>query len=310
MQAPMATMAGLDDSDYGSDVDEQALDAVLSSCSKASFTTRALAADDESDIETCYGSDIDETAELVLLYPTPTRPPIVQPPKDMQSLGISADQSKSSLMALPPELRNLIYEKLFEEFVADWIPCKFYTQPHMLLACKQIYGEAISVFYCTATFRAQNYNMLEKRIRRLRLCHRRLVQNLDIDTQADFEKLGGFLYLSEEKRYIKEVDKYAEIELSKIRGLLKSSSLKELQIQSLRASIKLPNGEIIWCANPTKALTAYEDAEKQKKSKAPAPAKSTTADGTVTRVTISDHDWADGVWSSSLQTFVLIVPDD
>ncbi|KAK5722873.1 hypothetical protein LTR17_014176 [Elasticomyces elasticus] len=303
----MAAMAGLDDSDYGSDVDEQALDA-LSSCSKPSFTPRALAADDESDIETCYGSDIDETAELVLVNPTPTRPPIVQPPKDMRSLGTFADQSKSSLMSLPPELRNLIYEKLFEDFVADWIPCKFYTQPNLLLACKQIYGEAISVFYCTATFRAHNYNMLEKRIRRLRLCHRRLVQNLDIDTQADFEKLGGFLYLSEEKRYIKEVDEYAEIELSKIRELLKTSSLKELQIQSLRASMKLPNGEIVWCADPTKALTAYEEAEK-KKIKAPAPAKPTSADGTITRVTISDHDWADGVWSSSLQTFVLIVPD-
>ncbi|KAK4902268.1 hypothetical protein LTR27_001171 [Elasticomyces elasticus] len=303
-------MADRDDSDYGSDVDEQALDAVLSSCSKASFTTRALVADDESDIETCYGSDIDETAELVLVNPTPTRAPIAQPPKDMRSLGTSADQSKSSLMSLPPELRNLIYEKLFEDFTAKWIPCKFYTQPNLLLACKQIYGEAISVFYCTATFRAQNYNILEKRIRRLRLCHRRLVKNLDIDTQAGWAKMTICLILSGQGRTIKEAVQYAEFELERVQKLLKTSSMKELRIESLRASIKLPNAETIWCADPTKALIAYEDAEKQKKSKAPAPAKSTTAGGTVTRVNISDHDWADGVWSSSLQTFVLIVPDD
>ncbi len=192
-------MASVEDSDYGSDLDEVMLEKVLGSCARPGLTTvaktgKALAPPDDgeygSEIDerdfdegvSDYGSDIDSTtAERRLLSATPARCQAA-PPKDMQSLGNCVGQTKSPLLSLTPELRNLIYEKTFEDFTADWIPCKFYAPPSLLLACKQIYVEAISVFYSTATFRASDFNTLDKRIRRLRYCHRRLVRNIDIDT--------------------------------------------------------------------------------------------------------------------------------
>jgi len=192
-------MAGIEDSDYGSDLDEVMLGKVLSSCARPGLPTVAKAGKrlalpndseygsevDERDFDegvSDYGSDIDSTtAERLLLAATPVRRRAA-PPKDMQSLGNCVGQMKSPLLSLTPELRNLIYEKVFEDFTADWIPCKFYAPPSVLLTCKQTYVEAISVFYSTATFRASDFNTLDKRIRRLRYCHRRLVRNIDIDT--------------------------------------------------------------------------------------------------------------------------------
>ncbi|TKA75592.1 hypothetical protein B0A55_06350 [Friedmanniomyces simplex] len=316
-------MAAVDDSDYGSDVDELALGKVLSSCAKPGLNLakagKVPALEDDSDYgsdidetvlaedDSDYGSDIDSTiAERLLLNVTPVRRRAAQP-KDMQSLSNCAEQAKSNLLSLAPELRNLIYEKLFEEFTAEWVRCKFYAPPSVLLACKQIYGEAITVFYGTATFRAKSFNILDKRIRRLRYCYRRLIRKLDIDTQEHFTKLGCWVYLSKEQGSIKRSEEYAENELTKVRDLCKTSSLKELDLRSLRASIKLPSGETLWSEEPTKALADYEEARRKTK-KEPVPTRPTSE--TVTRVTLFDKDWADGVWSNSLQTFVLLIPDD
>ncbi|KAK0874907.1 hypothetical protein LTR87_011233 [Friedmanniomyces endolithicus] len=259
-------MASVEDSDYGSDLDEVMLEKVLGSCARPGLTTvaktgKALAPPDDgeygSEIDerdfdegvSDYGSDIDSTtAERRLLSATPARFQAA-PPKDMQSLGNCVGQTKSPLLSLTPELRNLIYEKTFEDFTADWIPCKFYAPPSLLLACKQIYVEAISVFYSTATFRASDFNTLDKRIRRLR-------------------------------------------------------TFKELNLRSLRASIKLPNGEIVWSEEPTKALALYNE----KNEKKPWPPIRRRC--TLPRVTLSDQDLADGMWSSTLQAFVLVIHDD
>lgn len=60
--------------------------------------------------------------------------------------------------ALPAELRNLIYEKTFEDTsirlpAERWHPdTKKYEPPGILLASKQIYAEAVKIFHHTTTF--------------------------------------------------------------------------------------------------------------------------------------------------------------
>ncbi|KAK0254580.1 hypothetical protein LTR91_017296 [Friedmanniomyces endolithicus] len=314
-------MAGIEDSDYGSDLDEVMLGKVLSSCARPGLPTVAKAGKrlalpndseygsevDERDFDegvSDYGSDIDSTtAERLLLAATPVRRRAA-PPKDMQSLGNCVGQMKSPLLSLTPELRNLIYEKVFEDFTADWIPCKFYAPPSVLLTCKQTYVEAISVFYSTATFRASDFNTLDKRIRRLRYCHRRLVRSIDVDTQQQFIKRGHPLRWTEKKHWVHRSEKYAELELTRVRNLFKTGPFKELNLRSLRASIELPNGETVWSEDPTKALALYYE----KNEKAPRPPR--WRGGTLSRVTLSEQDLAAGMWSSTLQTFVLVILDD
>ncbi|KAK0925872.1 hypothetical protein LTR57_004476 [Friedmanniomyces endolithicus] len=225
-------MASVEDSDYGSDLDEVMLEKVLGSCARPGLTTvaktgKALAPPDDgeygSEIDerdfdegvSDYGSDIDSTtAERRLLSATPARCQAA-PPKDMQSLGNCVGQTKSPLLSLTPELRNLIYEKTFEDFTADWIPCKFYAPPSLLLACKQIYQQ--------------------------------------------FIKRGPPLRWTEKKHWVHRSEKYAELELTRVHHLFQTSTFKELNLRSLRASIKLPNGEIVWSEEPTKALALYNE---------------------------------------------------
>ncbi|KAK1059201.1 hypothetical protein LTR12_000625 [Friedmanniomyces endolithicus] len=316
-------MAGVEDSDYGSDLNEIMLEKVLSSCARPGPTTVAKAAKglalpndseygsevDERDFDegvSDYGSDIDSTtAERLLLNATPVRRRAA-PPKDLQSLGNCVGQMKSPLLSLTPELRNLIYEKTFEEFTVEWIPCKFYEPPSILLACKQVYVEAISVFYSTATFRASDFNTLDKRIRRLRYCHRRLVRRLEIDTQQQFAKRGPPLRWTEKKHWAAQrSEQHAELELARVRNLFKTRPFKELNLRSLRASIKLPNGETVWSEDSVKALALYNEKQNEKP---PWPPR--WRGGTVPRVTLSDQHLANGVWSSTLQAFVLVIPDD
>ncbi|KAK0282206.1 hypothetical protein LTS00_012321 [Friedmanniomyces endolithicus] len=315
-------MVGTEDSDYGSDVDEVMLENVLCSCARPGLTTvaktdKALLAPpndneygsevDERDFDeggSDYGPDIDSTtAERLLLTATPARRRAA-PPQDMQSLGNCVGQTKSPLLSLTPELRNLIYEKTLEKFTAEWIPCKFYEPPSVLLACKQIYIEAISIYYSTATFRASDFNTLDKRIRRLRYCHRRLFRNIDIDTQQQYIKRGPPLCGTEKRHWIHRSEKFAELELTKVRNLFQTSTFKELNLRSLRASIKLPNGEIVWSEEPALALALYH--EKQSEEKWPPRLRRST----LSRVTLSEQDIADGMWSSTLQAFVLVIPDD
>ncbi|KAK1075404.1 hypothetical protein LTR74_000366 [Friedmanniomyces endolithicus] len=314
-------MAGIEDSDYGSDLDEVLLGKVLSSCARPGLPTVAKAGKrlalpndseygsevDERDFDegvSDYGSDIDSTtAERLLLAATPVRRRAA-PPKDMQSLGNCVGQMKSPLLSLTPELKNLIYEKTFEDFTVEWIPCKFYEPPSLLLACKQVYVEAISVFYSAATFRASDFNTLDKRLRRLRYCHRRLVRNIDVDTQQQFIKRGHPSRWTEKKHWVHRSEKYAELELTRVRNLFKTSPFKELNLRSLRASIELPNGETVWSEDPTKALALYYE----KNEKVPRPPK--WRGRTNSRVTLSEQDLADGMWSSTLQAFILVIPDD
>ncbi|KAK3110783.1 hypothetical protein LTR53_014580 [Teratosphaeriaceae sp. CCFEE 6253] len=303
-----------DDDCYGSEPDDRVLSRILSICEKAHSYQEIEHDSDygselDDDVGSDYGSDVDDsTVEKLLARATPLRQRAAAP-TDMRTLGVCALQTGSTLLDLPPELRNLIYETLFEDHIAEWTFGKFCKSPNILLACKRIYIEAISVFYCRATFRAQSLKLLESRLRRLRSCHRRMITRLDIDTQHSFTREGGFIadWGTTPRPKVVTIEEFAECYLTSFRDLLRqASSLKELKIRSLRASIRLPNSQLVWTSEPTNALRAYKAAqeEQEKKSKWRESGKPTVA-----RVPLTDNDWADGVWSSSLQTFVIITPD-
>ncbi|MCJ1333450.1 hypothetical protein MMC10_010149 [Thelotrema lepadinum] len=65
-------------------------------------------------------------------------------------------QPNSSLLSLPPEIRNDIYERVFDYMVFDARSLSYgprnFTAKNLLLTCKQIHTEAIKVFYSTTTF--------------------------------------------------------------------------------------------------------------------------------------------------------------
>ncbi|KAK3066709.1 hypothetical protein LTR53_016828 [Teratosphaeriaceae sp. CCFEE 6253] len=286
-----------DDDCYGSEPDDRALSRILSICDKAHSYQEIEHDSDygselDDDVGSDHGSDVDDsTVEILLARATPLRQRAAAP-TDMRTLGVCALQTGSTLLDLPPELRNLIFETLFEDYIAEWTFGKFCKSPNILLACKRIYVEAISVFYCRATFRAQSLKLLESRLRRLR-----------------FTREGGFIADWETTPRPKAVtiEEFAECYLTSLRDLLRqASSLKELKIRSLRASIRLPNSTLVWTSEPTNALRAYKAAqeEQEKGSKSRESGKPTVA-----RVPLADNDWADGLWSSSLQTFVIVIPD-
>lgn len=60
-----------------------------------------------------------------------------------------AGQSDSSLLALPAELRNRIYDLVFEDCIQDVTirRPKSQTPSNLLLTCKQAYQEAIGIYY-------------------------------------------------------------------------------------------------------------------------------------------------------------------
>lgn len=64
------------------------------------------------------------------------------------------DPTQVPLLALPPELGNAVYELAFDGAVLEvYQPL---TSPSLLLTCKQINDEALSIFYTSVTFQAQD----------------------------------------------------------------------------------------------------------------------------------------------------------
>ncbi|KAK4494819.1 hypothetical protein PRZ48_014175 [Zasmidium cellare] len=63
-----------------------------------------------------------------------------------------AEDTDSPLLNLPPELRNNIYELVFTNTTINFNTTATRRPPSLLLSCKQIYTEAVTVYYAEATF--------------------------------------------------------------------------------------------------------------------------------------------------------------
>lgn len=61
-----------------------------------------------------------------------------------------ADQSNSPFFKLPPELRNAIYGTVFQNHTIEVVSAERNLKaqpPGLLVACKQVYTEAVEIFY-------------------------------------------------------------------------------------------------------------------------------------------------------------------
>ncbi|KAK3678798.1 hypothetical protein LTR78_001251 [Recurvomyces mirabilis] len=250
------------DTNYGSDVDPAIVDPEVVDISDGNDETD-YGSDDglvvaehevitisDDDSESDYGSDIDHaTAE--------------------QLYGIaSISQPSCALLQLPPELRDLFYEKAFEDFTAEWTTGQWFKPPGILFSCKQIFSEAINIFYNTATFQTCSYNMLERRLLRLRYQHRRLVSKIQLDSasqgvlsnestlRSTFVALVAHGALHK-PHHIKSAQQ-AEDDVAKVRALLgKNRNLREVRLVKLEASVKDLHGGIIWTEDPTSVLIRF-----------------------------------------------------
>lgn len=71
-------------------------------------------------------------------------PPTIFGPTDM------TDQSASPIFKLPPELRNAIYSLVFQDHTVEVVSVERYLKaqpPGLLITCKQLYTEAVEVYY-------------------------------------------------------------------------------------------------------------------------------------------------------------------
>lgn len=88
-------------------------------------------------------------------------------------LDNAADQTGSRLLGLPAELRNRIYEMAFFDTVVvlpsikKVSPKGLFKGPGILLACKQTYAEAVTLYYTLPTFEAYTGSRLSRWLRRI-----------------------------------------------------------------------------------------------------------------------------------------------
>ncbi|KAK4556725.1 hypothetical protein LTR86_006296 [Recurvomyces mirabilis] len=222
----------------------------------------------DNESESDYGSDIDPATAEQLYGIASSQNLRLQLPQDRRRLGRTVSQPNCLLLQLPPELRNLFYEKAFEDFIAEWTTGQWFKSPGILFSCKQIFDEAINVFYNTVTFQASSHNILERRLLRLRYQHRRLVCKLRIDSASQTAFIEDTLLRTivaglvaqgaQRKPYHIKSAQQAEDAVAKVRALLgKNRNLREIKLVKLEASVKDSHGGIIWTEDPTSVLIRF-----------------------------------------------------
>ncbi|KAK5111469.1 hypothetical protein LTR62_004921 [Meristemomyces frigidus] len=286
-------MASTQDSDYGFDIDDATLTKILEAITPASSPAKQRSprevitiSDDEDDSE--YGSDIDNHNAEQLQSIALTRDLCAQREQKHTLSQDSVYQPESPLLALPPELRNLIYEHAFDRFSARFEFAKWYPPPGILLSCKQVYHESLSIFYATAAFRSTSRNLIEQRLLRLRRRHRKLVSRLQLDCarglgvsyrtvwaynfgkgrpvsyQELVQPTASSLADSLKPIHIRSTEK-AEEEYAKVLSMLSSNRhLREIRLEKLYVSVLDPSGQVFWTSEPSRELARYSRKEDER----------------------------------------------
>ncbi|USW48585.1 Putative 2EXR domain-containing protein [Septoria linicola] len=118
-----------------------------------------------------------------------------------QKVALPADQSNSRLMSLPAELRNRIWTAYFESvrfhFSAKectrWPSAHLYIKaPPILETCKQVYSEALGIYYSSTTFQGElseygdNIRPVLRWLTNIGRSNARLINNIHLETMAAF----------------------------------------------------------------------------------------------------------------------------
>lgn len=92
----------------------------------------------------------------------------------------ASSQPVSKLFKLPAEIRNCIYEMVFEGAKVT-IPIRHTSaNPHLLMSCKTIYGEARQLYYNKCHFRLCNTSDLRRWLEIIGLASRKSLMSLEI----------------------------------------------------------------------------------------------------------------------------------
>lgn len=173
-------------------------------------------------------------------------------------------QQDSPLLALPAEIRISIYEMAFEGAV---IKVDFKDRPSkvpgLLVTCRQIYHEAIDLYYAAATiysvcpYAARYWLTLFSRSRSETVgVPRRNVQKILLDHGGDYwSAREGFGLDSRLRRNIREWKaQNAAEQIDETR-----QSVRGVSSDRFKVSILAPNQEMIWTTNPVAVSRTLEE---------------------------------------------------
>lgn len=173
------------------------------------------------------------------------------------------DNANSPLLKLPAELRNRIYEALFQEHAVDlsandllnrirkrFRPEK--TDHPLLLVCKQVRAEARGLFFSLSTFKTPHAWQVGRIFRNLEPSLMQLITKIDLDNaygarlSGQYRHASGFHGLA-----IK-----AQLELFVFREEAKREGLQLNPTSQLRSTIVSPFGKVALSETPY--LSCYE----------------------------------------------------
>lgn len=263
-----------EDSDYGSDLDDSTVNSLLLSAATPIPRQKPLPV---------TSNPLPVTSNPLPVTPKPvpvtSKPmPVTSKPKPltfMQRVVASkplpvtsgtgrylGPQTQSRLMQLPPEIRDQIYELLFEDCIVRVNVYKWSKPPGVLLTCKEIHCEAIGVYYRNATFRAsysKDGEVSTRRLQKLPWKYQNLIRRVALDTVTKY-KVNNIPMPPAALAQVAEYD----IEDAKL--LLASSWWMKMQPTVVVSnSMKTPDGKLIWSDTPLKTYRDLEAAANAKK---------------------------------------------
>ncbi|CAK3928523.1 Hypothetical predicted protein [Lecanosticta acicola] len=151
-----------------------------------------------------------------------------------------------------PELRNHVYELLFENHIVD-CEASSYETPGILLASKQTFVEAHGAYYRRSTFHSTGSVAAEKRLSALSAAYLPLVENVHIDTSSRMEGLygkGRSSRVGVEDEILFDVAYLAECAVVWVRQGLKEEGCDQIDPNAIQASIKTRANDVVFTAKP------------------------------------------------------------
>ncbi|KAK5136631.1 hypothetical protein LTR08_002645 [Meristemomyces frigidus] len=176
-----------------------------------------------------------------------------------------AGQDQSPLMRLAPELRNRIYQMVFEDTEVVLPDASKSHQggmrvPGILMACRQVHEEAVGLFYSNAVFTTSEHPRLLLWFDRLPLKYVMLLENVHYDWATSCKWLG----VKQRQHFAKLLAQAAENTLTRLNNILLSkATIKRarttsgacntnegtLQHFAITGSVKTYTGETVWTGN-------------------------------------------------------------
>lgn len=171
-------------------------------------------------------------------------------------------QQDSPLLDLPAELRNNIYEMIFEDNIINVEGEQPRAQaPGLLVTCRQFYNEGIGVYYaCASVYGKLDLEVWSWLTQYHRLeslgSFRKSIKKVLLDHAGDhWRPLDLHTSTAWLRRNIRETTaQYAAEEIDETR-----QSVRDVSSDRFKVSILAPNQEMIWTTNPVEVSRVLEE---------------------------------------------------